>query len=396
MATTNTLTNVLAKILARALMILRQKSSLPRLINSNFSNEAAQKGSTVNIPTYESDATVNDVTPSNTEPALVGDTPGLVQITMDQWKSVRFHLTDKEIVEVQTNVQFIPQQLERAIEALAKTVNQYLFSFYTGIYGFVGTPGETPFSGDQGTDPATMSRMLLNIQKAPDNGMRVGVLDPIGEASALSLPAFQGADKSGNENVITEGMIGRKFGSTWIWDHDVPYHVAGTWTQCQVTQANAVGSGRTQTISVTTGAGGALDLNIGDIIEIAGHQYTYTVTAGPGDGTTAAIGASTAGNITIAPILRAATVGGEEITVKSSHRVNIHMHKEAIGLAWRPLLAATRQFAIDTQMMSMADPLTGLVLRLEVKRVHKAVVWELDALYGAQLVRPQYAVRIAG
>lgn len=46
--------------------------------------------------------------------------------------------------------------------------------------------------------------------------------------------------------------------------------------------------------------------------------------------------------------------------------------------------------------MSMQDPQTGIVLRLEVSRQHKQIVWEFDILYGARLVRPELAVRILG
>jgi len=393
----NSLANIQAQILARALMILRAKNSMPQMVNADFSTDAAKKGSTIDIPLYETDATVSDVTPSPTESAFVDDTPGLVQITMANWKKVAFHLTDKELVEVESNTSFIPQELQRNVEALARYVNQHLMSQYKGIYGFVGTPGTTPFTGGTGTTAATGARMMLNIQKCPDDGRRYGMLDPVAEAAALELAAFQNADKSGTTEVIAQGQIGRKFGSNWYWDHDVPYHTAGSAVNAVVTGVNAADVGeRTSTISISTGAGGSLNLNEGDVLEIAGHQYAYAVSAGPGIGTVAALGASTAGNVTIAPGLRAATLGGEDITIKASHRVNLMFHRMAIGLAWRPLVSNTIQFAGGNDIMTMQDPLTGLVLRLEMKRVNKAVVWEIDALWGASLVLPQYAVRIAG
>lgn len=393
----NDLTNAIPKILARALFILRSKSSMPMLVNGDFSTEAAQKGATIDIPTYETAATVTDVVPSATNPALVDVTPGLVQIPMEQWKMVSFHLSDKEVLQINEDEQFVPQQLARAVEGLAKEVNQHLFDNYKGVYGFVGEPGVTPFEGNQGVTPATDSRMLLNIQKCPDDDKRFGMLDPMAEGSALNLEAFSHADKAGNDSVITRGIIGQKFGSLWMWDHDVPYHTAGNWEEVTINAVNsAAAEERTSTVTVATGgAPGALDLNEGDIIEIAGHQYTYAVISGPGDGTTAALGASSSGSIVIAPGLRAATVSGEAITVKASHRVNLHMHRDAISLAWRPL-ASSNIGATANDMFTLQDPLTKLILRVEIKRVHKAVVWEIDALYGSNLVRPQFAVRIAG
>lgn len=393
----NDLTNIMAQILARAMLILRARNSMPQLVNSDFSTDAAKKGQTIDIPTYETDASVTDVTPSPTEDAFVTSTPGLVQITMSEWKKVNFNLTDKELVEIEANAVFVPQELQRAIEALARYVNQQIFANYKGIYGFYGTPGSTPFSDDT-TLAATQSRMLLNIQKCPDDGRRFGVLDPIAEASALELSAFQQADKAGTNLTILQGLIGQKFGTNWVWDHDVPYHTAGTLVNATVTGANTAPTAgtRTDSVSISTGAGGSASFNEGDIIEIAGHNYTYVVTAGPGIGGVAALGESSSGTITIAPGLRSDTVGGEDITIKASHRVNLHMHREAIGLAWRPLLQNTVDFTGGNQMMTMQDPQTGLVLRLEVKRANKAVIWEIDCLFGSKLVRPQFAVRIAG
>jgi hypothetical protein len=46
--------------------------------------------------------------------------------------------------------------------------------------------------------------------------------------------------------------------------------------------------------------------------------------------------------------------------------------------------------------MSMTDPQTGITLRLEVSRQYKQVTWEFDILWGAKLVRPELATRIAG
>ncbi len=43
----NTLTNIVDKILARGLTTLREQAVMPRLVNIDYSNEAAQKGSTM-------------------------------------------------------------------------------------------------------------------------------------------------------------------------------------------------------------------------------------------------------------------------------------------------------------------------------------------------------------
>ena len=62
----------------------------------------------------------------------------------------------------------------------------------------------------------------------------------------------------------------------------------------------------------------------------------------------------------------------------------------------RPLTSETAGDAYGNNIVSMTDPVTGLSMRLEVYRQYKQVVYELDALWGVKLIRPEYAVRIAG
>ena len=45
----NTLTAVMGKILAQGLLALRQQAAIVRLVNSNWANEVAQKGDTINV-----------------------------------------------------------------------------------------------------------------------------------------------------------------------------------------------------------------------------------------------------------------------------------------------------------------------------------------------------------
>ena len=51
---------------------------------------------------------------------------------------------------------------------------------------------------------------------------------------------------------------------------------------------------------------------------------------------------------------------------------------------------------IGSIMMSAADPVSGLVLRLEVTREHKRTRFSYDMLYGAMVVRREFGARLAG
>ncbi|MCF8469065.1 MAG: hypothetical protein K9G33_16845, partial [Sneathiella sp.] len=160
----NDISAAMPKILARGLMALREQTVMPRLVNGDFSADAASKGDTIDV-ILPSDLTADDVTPGSTPPTPTSSTLDKVQIELNNWKKADFYLTDKEMMEVEGRENFLPVQASAAIRALANAVNQSIHAQYTGIYGLVGTPGTTPFASDA-TD-ATAARKLLLEQKAP-------------------------------------------------------------------------------------------------------------------------------------------------------------------------------------------------------------------------------------
>lgn len=95
----NAINNVLPKILARGLLALREQAVMPRIINMDYSTEAANKGDTIDVP-IPSALTVSNVTPSNVLEAPADSSPAKVQIALNNWRKVNFHLDDKQVVEI--------------------------------------------------------------------------------------------------------------------------------------------------------------------------------------------------------------------------------------------------------------------------------------------------------
>lgn len=381
----NTLTSIQHKILARGLMTLREMAMMPQLVNSDYSRDAAERGDVINVP-IPSAVSVIDVTPSNTHPAPSNSSFDTVQISLDQWKQNQpFGLSDKDLVEVDRNEHFVPMKVEEAIKALANDVNEDIHEKYVGIYGYTGTAATTPFGS--GITEAAQMRKVLNEQLAPRRDRRI-VLDHAAEANAVIRPEFSDVDRSSDRGPIIEGMIGRKLGFDWYADDAVMTHTAGTLTGDPVT--TTTGALGAKQISLTCDSDDEIALLEGDIVTFAGDSQTYAVTAD------LTVGNSAAGILNIEPGLAVAQAGGEAIAVKASHVVNLAFHRDAFAYATRPLLANTQGFNFASQIASQMDPVTGLVLRLEVKRLHKQVVWEFDILWGSQLVRPELAVRLAG
>lgn len=381
----NSISNVLAKILARGLLALREQAVMPRLVNGDYSSEAAQKGDTIDVP-IPSAITATDVTPSNTPPTPTDSTPGKVQIALNNWKKADFYLTDKEMVEIDKNEHFMPMQMSEAIRSLANVINEDIHEEYLGVYGYTGTAGTTPFASTV-TD-ATNARKVLHQQRAPRTERR-GVLDYDAEANALALAPFADAEKIGSNGVKIEGEVGRKYGIDWFADDAVKTHTAGTLAVAGGLVGSTTAAGATALDVQSASAVG--NINIGDIFTIAGDSQTYVAKA-----TVSAIVSGTAQSVSIDPPLQAAATAAAAITIVGDHVVNLSFHRDAFAFANRPLVSNTQDMSLGSQILSMTDPQTGITLRLEVSRQYKQVVWEFDVLWGAKLVRPELATRIAG
>lgn len=396
----NLLKDVMPKILAQALITLREECVMPRLVNTDYSQNASERGSVIHIP-IPSKIKAQDVVPgpySQTEDNLQINT---AKIVLNNWKEAPFALTDKDIGEVMNGV--ANMQVVESARAISNAINESLFALYTGVYNFVGTAGTTPFASS--ATLATQARKKLQTDLAPRFDRRL-VLDVDAEANALDLQAFRSVQESGDSNVLTEGMLGRKYGFDWYSDQLMPNHVSGDILPKDASTITTVGNASS---TVTADASDpeyhnpittySVDLeNVtsggvkkGDVFKIAGDDRTYVVT---GNAT------SSSGNITVSfsPAPSFEWGAGRAVEFIDSHAVNLAFHRDAIGLAVRPL-ANQDQFMEEiggAEVMTMVDPQTGLPLRLEVRREYKRLRYSLDCLWGCGLVRPENAVRVLG
>ncbi len=382
----NSLNGVMPKILARGLLALREQAILPRLVNADYASDAAKKGDTIDVP-LPSAILADDVAPGVVAPAQADTTITSTQIRLDNWKKAGFYLTDKEVMDIDRNAGFVPLQMSEAIRALANAVNASVHAEYVGVYGMVGTPGQTPFVGS--VQDATEARKLLNKQLAP-RGDRRAVLDFDAEANALALPQFSDAEKVGDSGVKIEGEIGRKFGVDWFADDGVITHIAGSAaddSSYAIAVASDASAGATSVVLASNT--GSPTLVAGDILTFEGTPGTYVVTAPETLDTSGVL-------VSISPALGGALTASAGVTIAKDHVVNLAFHRDAFALAMRPLTAGTLDLSLGNQIVSMTDETTGLSLRLEVSRQYKQTVWEFDVLWGTKLVRPELACRIAG
>lgn len=378
----NDLSAVTPKILARGLLALRSMCIMPRLVNFDYSAEAAQRGATIDVP-IPSAVAVQDVSPSNTPPATADSTPTSVSIPLDQWKEAPFYLTDKDLLQANNDV--LPMQASEAIKSIAETINAYIINqMVLDTFSLVYTSGAHPFATT--INDAINARMLLAKTLCPPSPRRM-VISPEAEANALALAQFTNAQTSGSTEGLYEGNLGRKLGLDWYMDQQIgTFSGSGPFSAgaATVNGAHALGA---KTLSIAK-ATNAHNLVRGDIITIAGDTQQYVVTAA----VTLAVG-NTA--VSIYPGLKVAKSGSEVVSLQAAHKANLAFHRDAFAFAMRPV-RDTQIAGVPTQQLTMMDNVSGLSLRLEVTREHKRYRWSFDALYGGKMIRPEFCARVSG
>jgi hypothetical protein len=383
MANTNTLTNMIPTILAMGQRALRENAITSQLVNRAYDSATGNVGSTVDVP-IPSAITASSVTPDVTAPDPTGVTPTVVPIALTNWYEAPFFLSDTDMKNVNRDI--IPMQVSEAIRALANKVDTSILALGNQLYGAVGTAGTTPFAGSTGAriTSATDSRKLLNQQLAPMEP-RYMVIDPAAEANALALDEMRGFDFIGSAEAVRDGNLDRKLGFAFHMNQNVQSHTAGAAANYVIDDAGGALSIGDTSIPLKTGTG---DVHAGDIVTFAGHDQTYRVTE--------TVAAPASSGITITPGLVAVPADGEAMTLVDDHVMNLAFHRDCFALATRPLDDGFGGNQLGGITQSTVDPISGLTLRLEVRREHKRTRWSFDVLWGVACIRPELGVRLLG
>jgi len=377
----NTLTATLPKIFGQALPTLRQSAITPRLVNSRHSQGPGQHFKTVDIPVPQAQ-TAGAVTSAITVPANTDHTTSTVQVVLDQWYSTRFHLDDQQQTQIDAGATFVPAQLGEAIKAVGNQIDTSLLTKGSLVGYSAGTAGTTPFASEStfNSNYTAGARKILNDNLAPSSD-RFVVMDADAEGNLVSLAKFTDADRVGDTMGIREGEIGRKLGSTWFLNQNVVTHTSSGSTGNLINDAaHAVGA---TDLDIDGGTGTII---VGDLITIAGDTQTYSVTS--------VTGSAPATNVGIFPASKVALADDAAVTVVASRDVNLAFHRDAFALAFASF--APVDPALGVVATSITDPVTGVTMRLQVRREYMQTTWEVDALWGVKDVRPELACQILG
>lgn len=369
----NDLSVAVPTILKYGLLALRQYAVMPRLVNTDYANEVAEKGDTIDVVIPSAVAAASVV--PGTVPAGTGLSPAKEQIPLSNWQEAAFRMSDKELREIDEKGMLIGQSSE-ALKAVCNAVDASIIAKFKSFYSTVGTTAVTPST----TADIINCRKMLNKQLAP-KGNRSLVIDGDAEANFLNLALFTSKADSDRDTLIS-GELGERFGITVVHDQNIEGNAFTTGTQNGAYVCDGAQTIGLKTKVVKTGAGTMVE---GDIFTVAGDTQQYVITTAYAGG---------AGSIAFYPAAKVAWADGAALTFKGSHaQVNMAFHRDALSLAVRPLVTPDGFGVVSA---SDVDPISGLVLRLEVERVHKQTVWSWDILWGVGATRREYGTRLLG
>lgn len=369
-----------------ALIHLENALGMATRVHRGYDSErsSAEKGSVVSIRRPSTFTAEN--APDDGGQNLTSET---VSITLDQWKEVKFVLTDKELAYSERRI--IADHIEPAAYALANNIDAALCGLYTQIGNTYAAPGSNVLliadiigprkvlfnTGVPVTDPSKMHMMV----------------DGTGEASLLAQSAFTQWSGSGATGVNAQlsGFLGTRFGVGIFANQNVKTHSKGT----SADPVGAIDSGnggysKGDAMIHVDAVGEGETWNAGDTLIIAGDTTEYAVAA-DADFT------GTETDVYISPPLQADAAEDAVVTctLEPNFAQQMMFHTNAFALVMAPLQQDLAN-AMGARVATVTDPITGLSIRSRMYYVgnDSAVHVALDVLYGVKAIDPRLAVRI--
>lgn len=364
----------LKEIARQALPMLRDNLVFPTLIHNDYSDELHGIGDTVRVRkpvVYE--AGEFDENAGVTYQDIIED---CVDVTLDHIATVDARASAIEAADSLEDLNRL--FVQPAAMAIAEKINRDGLRLYKDIYAYTGTAGTVPSN----LSALAEARKVLNNAKTPVSG-RCAVWDVDADASLSSIEALVNAEKSGSNQALREGAIGRVYGIDNYMSQGVHEHITGITAATSVKINGAVQAGA-DTISID-GATLTGKLVAGDIISVGGRSYVVT------EDTANAV-SNAISNIKISPAA-AAMADNAEVTLIGDHTANLIFHPMAFAYVTRPLANPDGQ-GVESYVTNYG----GLSLRVTrgYDQQYKRSIYSMDVLYGFKTVYPQLAVRVLG
>lgn len=377
----NTLGNYTEIFFAQeALIQLENQLGMASRVFRDYDATPANKGDTIRLRKPSTFTAQN--APSSSQ-ALNTDSN---TITLDQWKEVKFDLTDKELTLSADRL--IEDHIRPAAYALAKEIDDQLCQLTLQVPWIAAQQASTFALADL----AQPQKVLFdngapeqdgNLHLMVGGSMRANIVGTLGGANMFG---------TGVDQARTNGQAPMLYGFK-------PFANQGTLNFTTSQMADVDG---TLTSGVAAGVGvisisgltisQAAGIKKGDTLVIAGNRQRYAVLA---DASTD--GAGVAATVSIYPNTVAAYSGSAVINIDKrtgAKESNLAFHRNFAALSMAPLSRMGSELG-GVRMSIATDPKTALALRASMwyNGDERKVKVALDCLFGVKMLDPNLATR---
>lgn len=379
----NALTTLVPTLIGSIQSVARQTGFLFNLASVDATADGAAVGQTVSYSELPAIA-AEDVTPGALPTENAGTTSVGKSLTLSQHKKGTFKLTaedNRAIAERGPDYRLV--QIDAAVATVIEAAASYLAGVMNNGAGLAhGSPGTDPF--------ATTPNILIDAwrtmadDKAPDMD-RIAALSTLDYGSAAKLTQFQKLNESPAGTVFAAGRLGML--ANWNTGYDQSSGVLQTTTAAGGYLINS-GPGHaagTKTVTVDTGTGG---FAAGDVVTVAGNFEVGTSTLAQ-----MVVASATATTITFTRGLLSAVADNAAVVRIATHRSSLLGHRAATVFAIRPS-GEMPEGDQATIRQIVRDPVTGIALRLAYYPMYHQGQWEVSAVFGGIVRRPEWLRRV--
>lgn len=370
----NVFTNLASDIYEAAERVGRELVGGIHAVKINSGAQAAAKGDPVRAAFTQPQTVSTTYAPAMTIPEGTDQTVDNKTMSLDTYASIQIPYTGEDIKHLNNGAGYqtvYGNQIQQAMRSIVNKIELDLnANISLGAGQAYGTAGTTPFASNMNDLPNIMK--LLLDRGCPDDGSISAVYDTTAAVNIQNLSNLYKVNESGDSGMLRNGKLGELYNIALRRSGQVGKPTVGTGTSYVLNGSHAVGA---TSIVVKTGSGTIL---AGDVITINSLKYVVKT------------GIAAAGTLVLNSGLMAAGVDGDTVTVNAAARRNFVIHPDAVELAMRPLaLPIGGDAARD--VMTVQDPVSGLVFNLSYYVGFKKAMIEIGCLYGSKVWLPDFA-----
>jgi hypothetical protein len=371
----NTFTNLIPNVIASMSRVLRNTGAVLNGFDTDMSADRAGLDQTINIGNTV-EAAAGAITPGAVAPALVDKTPGNRTMVLDKYYGSRFHLTGEEMRKLANGEEVKARHIDQAIANVIEQAAGDMVTFINGNAGYaIGAAGTDPFASTPNIVMDLWKELADN--KAPDMD-RLLILRTAQYASAGKLTQFQKLSEAPVGTDFATGRLGMLANFVTTYDQKLGTHTKGTANANYVTSGESAAG--TSTLTLITGSG---TLVAGDVVTFAADTVNkYVVRSFSG------------GILTLNAPLKVTIPTANALTLLNAHGQNFALQKGAGIIAFRPPAESGDIAEKAGEVEYVTDPVTGLTLRLAMYPGYHAAQYEVSALYGFGLRRPEHVIKL--